>query len=208
MYKGIVKKLGMIALAALFTASVAACQPQNPSEQGATPTPAQETPFMDAKVTAGPIPTQLPMQKLDGYSYQFVRIAYNASASSMKPYVISSVDALREALVSSLPTTSKDDSNLDAYLKEYDEEFFKSNYILVFNLTFSSGSVVPSIKSVKLDNGTVMIETAGNMSGDVGTADMASHMCLLALDADRFPVNSSFSVTGVGTADASTARKG
>ncbi|GEM_PF-3364327 len=201
MNKGMVKKLGMISLAALFAASLAACKPQ---DQGGstTPTPAPLAPINggnEMKVTPDPNATPVPVHDLYGYSYRFIRIPYSETVNSVPPIVITNAEKLREVITEYRSSTAASRASVDDDLKQYDEAFFKSNYILAFNLTFSSGSVVPKVTGVTNENGVVTVVTAGTMEGDVGTADMASHMCLLSLDAERFPENSTFKITGAGT---------
>ena len=202
MNKGMVKRIGMIALSAVFAASLAACKPQNQGGSSATPAPATLAPGEGgdlSKVTPDPNATQAPIHDLNPYSYQFIRIPYSETANSMDPIVITDTEKLREVIVERLSSSSMSKASEDDYLKQYNDEFFKTNYLLAFNLTFSSGSVVPKVASVNHENGVVTIVTEGKMEGDVGTADMASHMCLLALSAEKFPATSTFSITGAGT---------
>ena len=190
MNKGMVKKIGMISLAALFAASLAACKPQDQGDSTPTPTPAPLAPIgegIEMKVTPDPNANPVSVHDLYGYSYRFIRIPYSEAANSMAPIVITDVEKLREVVTENRSSSAVRKNSGDDFLKQYDEEFFKRNYILAFNLTFSSGSVVPK--------------------GDVGTADMASHMCLLSLDAERFPENSTFKITGAGTVQGVDAKR-
>ncbi|MBR5949669.1 MAG: hypothetical protein IKZ82_13645 [Clostridia bacterium] len=209
--KGFVKKLGLTTLAALFAASIAACKPQqDQSGKDNTPAPATIAPISGndvSKVTLPPNATPAPVHDLNGYDYRFIRIPYTETVNSMTPYVINSTEKLREMLTENSGSNAMSKTSLDDYLKQYDEEFFKSNYILVFNLTFSSGSVIPKVKSVKLENGTVTVVTEGTMEGDVGTSDMASYMCLLSLDNKKFPEASTFNVTGAGTTQSTASKR-
>lgn len=205
---GVIKRAGAAALAALTAVSLAACGTR-PDSSDSTSAPTDSPngsaiPITSAdvsKVTMPPNATPMPIHDLNGYSYRFIRIAYSNTASSMTPFVVNSAESLRTALNSALSTGARTSASyLDEYMKDYGEDFFKDHYILVFNLTFSSGSVVPAVKSVTLEDGVVNVVTEGTMEGDVGTADMASHMCLLSLDANSFPETSAFNVSGVGTA--------
>lgn len=209
---GVAKRVGAAALAVLTAVSIAACKTQqeqsgNNTEHASQSSDAPAVPITGSntvKVTPDPNATQAPIHDLDLYSCQFIRIPYSETANSMTPYVVKSAEDLRktlnEALNDNASGSARSSETVEDYMKDYSEDFFKSHYILVFNLTFSSGSVVPNVKSVKMDNGVVTVETEGIMNGDVGTADMASHMCLLSLDAERYPETSSFKLTGSGTA--------
>lgn len=210
MNKGMVKKIGMISLAALFAASLAACKPQDQGDSTPTPTPAPLAPIgegIEMKVTPDPNANPVSVHDLYGYSYRFIRIPYSEAANSMAPIVITDVEKLREVVTENRSSSAVRKNSGDDFLKQYDEEFFKRNYILAFNLTFSSGSVVPKVTGVTNENGVVIVVTAGTMEGDVGTADMASHMCLLSLDAERFSENSTFKITGAGTVQGVDAKR-
>lgn len=207
--RSIVKRMGALALASLFALSLAACGPQGDSGATATPTVQPQVPITGqdgSKTTMPPAFTPPPIHKLDDFSYQFIRIPHSSTANTAAPRVIKSLEELREAVSAALANTVRTTVTAADYLQDYNDDFFKSNYVLVFNLTFSSGSVIPKVESVKLENGEVSVVTAGEMHGDVGTADMASYMCLLSLDAAKFPENSTFKVSGAGTAQASDAR--
>lgn len=204
--KKTVKAIGTVALCALIAAGAFACGSRN--ENAATPAPQQSgqpvqtgAPGNRVKTTPDPSADQGNVHSLEDYDYNFVRIAYSESANSMEPYAVTSVAELENALENvEFSTSARSAVGKNELLKLYDEEFFKSSYILVFNVTFSSGSVVPKIKSVSVDNGVVNVTTEGRMEGDVGTSDMASHMCLLALSSEEYPAAGGFSVTGAGTA--------
>ena len=202
----VTKRASAAALAALTAVSLVACGTR--PDSGSTSAPTTDSPKASvmpisgadvAKVTMPPNITPMPVHNMDGYSYRFIRIAYSAGASSVTPLVVNSKDGLRTALSKALSSSARSTLSVDEYMKDYDEAFFEKNYILVFNLTFGSGSVVPEVKNVTIENGVVTVLTEGTMEGDVGTADMASHMCLLSLDANRFPETSTFNVSGIGT---------
>jgi hypothetical protein len=209
MNKGMFKKIGMIALTALFTVSIAACKPQEHGDSSATPAPASHAPISGdiAKITPDPNSTSAPAHNLSRYSYQFVRIPYSAAANSVEPVVVTGAKQLRELVNERTASGMTSKTDAEDYLKQYDDEFFKSSYVLVFNLTFSSGSVVPKVTGVDVENGVVTVTTEGTMDGDVGTADMASHMCLLSLNAEKFPETSTFKIMGAGTAQGTDTKK-
>lgn len=203
-------KIAAALLLAMLSAFTFACKPQNPTPQNDVPSTAPQGDQIPdentVKVTLDPNATPAPVVNVNGYSYEFVRINYSENANGAEPVVITGTEQLRDAIDNNLFSGARSRASADEFLRRYDEEFFKTNYLLVFNLTFSSGSVIPKIKSVTLENGVVNIVTEGEMNGDVGTADMASHMCLLALDPAKFPASSTFSVSGAGTVNNGSAK--
>ena len=198
-FKLIVKPLAALTLAALMTSGIFGCKSKNDIQS--TPVPNEAAGTVPPVTTLAPNATAAPVKLPEGCSFEFIRISYGENVNSMKPYVIKDTQELRGTLENNMDIERRGEKSVNELLDVYNGEFFKTNYILVFNLTFSSGSTVPMVTDVSYADGKVTVSTDGFMSGDVGTCDMASHMCLLALDSDIYPEDSEFVITGAGLAN-------
>lgn len=56
----------------------------------------------------------------------------------------------------------------------YDEAYFETKALLIVVETVSSGSVQLELESIRISDGTASVSIKRTMSGDVGTADMAT----------------------------------
>lgn len=61
-------------------------------------------------------------------------------------------------------------------LTGYDAAFFENNALLIVVETVSSGSVQLELESIEVSGDTASVSVKRSMSGDVGTADMATWM--------------------------------
>ena len=64
----------------------------------------------------------------------------------------------------------------------YDEAYFENKALLIVVETLNSGSVQVELESIRLEGDTACIVIERTMSGDVGTADMATWMLWAEVD--------------------------
>jgi len=78
-----------------------------------------------------------------------------------------------------------DVTGIPAYpeLAGYDEAYFAEKALLLVIVTEGSGSIRPQICSVKTDDQTATVYLDHSMEGDVGTADMATWLLWVELEA-------------------------
>ena len=131
--------------------------------------------------------------------YEFHRIAYDyENGGKTEPEIITSTEDFELRVLPRL----NDEARREASAK-YNDEFFANNHLVVFTVTYSSGSVIPEVASVEMIDGAVTVTVEGKMNGDVGTADMATHLGIVALDNLHWPVGAPVKIAGPAAADAS-----
>ncbi|MBR4435698.1 MAG: hypothetical protein IKS90_06335 [Clostridia bacterium] len=193
-----------VVVAAVVAASALACyQPPN-GDNGNTPanstkplTVNSDTPADTEKTTSAPLDTIEPIKEGEGWTSEYFRIGYSESAAKKPAVVINTAEEMA-ARFENVAGDKTGDKELHAFIEKCDEEFFKTHFVITFEQTFSSGSIVPTVKSVEVENGKLLITVGGTMAGDVGTDDMATHQCLLVLDRGAFSPELPITVTGIG----------
>ena len=68
-------------------------------------------------------------------------------------------------------------------LAGYDEAYFLDKALLVVMVTTGSGSIRTEIGAVQIDGGTASVHVSYTMTGDVGTADMATWLMWVEVEA-------------------------
>lgn len=66
----------------------------------------------------------------------------------------------------------------------YDAEYFETKALLIVVETLNSGSVQVDLESILVDGDTAYVHIKRTMSGEVGTADMATWMLWAEVEAD------------------------
>lgn len=177
----------MLALAISLTACTvspgARTTPEPKNDEKITLDPAATPEHEDpAGVIAGP-----------GYGYEFIRVGWSDTIGSRPVQVISDTETLNKLLLPEFEGEVR--SELAA---KYNDEFFKNNHIVMFVVTYGSGSIRPVVENVETVDGAVVITVDGKMDGEIGTCDMAAHIAIVSLDNSRFPAESTVKVDGSG----------
>ncbi len=181
--KRYIKIIAMLLTLALAAAAIAC---SNAETEITTPAPMETETEPNGGEVSGEITDP---NKID---FEFHRIAYDyETGGKTEPEIITSAE---DFALKVLPRLS--DEAKRAASEKYNEDFFKNNHLVVFTVTFSSGSVIPEVTSVEDVDGTVTVTVGGRMDGDVGTADMATHLGIVALNNLRWPVNAPVNVIG------------
>ncbi len=187
--KKYIKIIAAILIIAMAAASVACAKA---GTEITTPIPMEQ----EAQPNGGDVSGEIvDPNKID---YKFWRIAYDYENGNSKPapIVITNVKDFDQFVVSRLPEAQK-----KAALETYNDEFFGKNHLIMFTVTFSSGSVVPEVTAVEDVDGTVTVTVNGRMDGDVGTADMATHLGIVVLDNMRWSADAPVAVIPKAAAD-------
>lgn len=207
MFKNISRNLKMATaamMAALVAASALACNQTSSSDNGRpaenSGTPGQVSsgsPIDTEKTTAAPLDTSEPGAEGKGWTSEHFRIAYSESAAKKPMKVINTAEEMK-AYFESVAGAKTGDKELREFIEKCDEDFFKTHFLVGYNQTFSSGSIAPIVKSVEVNDGKLVITVGGAMEGDVGTADMATHLCVLLIDRALFSPELPVTVAGDG----------
>ena len=183
----------MILAAAACTAPAAA----KPESKADAPT---ASPAPDSLTTDRPVPEDTPANLLPDPEWKFSRTDYSETAAARKPLVITTVEQFRQDVLPELREANRADAEA-----AYNEEFFETKHLVAIWVTYSSGSVKPEIASVQKVGDQLVIVVTSRMDGDVGTADMATHMGLVALDNRAYPAELEVKLAGTGWDSGNTA---
>lgn len=210
---GSIKKTVRAAICAVCAAAIAvsalACYSSEPekdtlvvpkgqnTEETRKPSSPSAKPQEAEKLTEAPIESGEPTRKGEGWTAEFFRIGFSSDASKRAPVVIKNAEELKKAVNISSKSKSSDNTMAE-FTAACDEEFFKTHHIVSFCLTFSSGSIQPSVSGVEVKDGKLVISVGGTMQGDVGTDDMATHLGMLVLDSSRFDSSLPIDLGGAG----------
>lgn len=174
------------AAALIFTACMAS------GKENATPSPVSQS-DLSPIATPGLVYSGEISARRDAEA-DFIRVGWTESIASTPAERITDVRAFSEKVLSQLENSERK----DAAERKYSEAFFKDNSVVLFYVSFSSGSIQPGIKSITGDDGVITVEVEGHMEGDVGTCDMASYMVLVPINNARYPMDSKIEITGAG----------
>ncbi|MBQ2110985.1 MAG: hypothetical protein II191_04490 [Clostridia bacterium] len=189
------KTIAFIALlmALIMTLGAMACTSPNANKPGSKADEPTVSEAPDGLTTDKPVSDDTPVNLLPDPEWKFGRTDYSETAAARKPLVITTVEDFRRDILPQLREALRADAEA-----AYNEEFFESNHLIAFWVTYSSGSVQPEVTSVEKTGDQIVITVNGRMDGDVGTCDMATHLGLVALDNRAYPVDLEIKVVGTG----------
>lgn len=194
--KNCVKLIAIILLLAMAAASIACAKA---GTENITPMPMNPVASPESDV-AGVIIHGDPEE----VEYVFHRVEYHSGDDQKKiePTVISNSREFAELVLPNLPEADR-----RAAEEKYNDAFFEKYHLVMFFVTYGSGSVKPTVKSAEYADGKVVITVEGVMEGEVGTCDMATHIGIVVLANDRYPLDSEVVVEGVKVNNSSASRE-
>ena len=175
------KKIVSLVFAMIIVVSLAACTVGNVPNETTVPTEATVLTSQSTEQTS-----PIPGTALSNYAYQFdygytIRLqSWLGETENPNVRIIFSVNEL------TLPTVYGDTDVQEIYAK-FDEDFFKENFLVVYELHFGSGSVTPTLMGVQIQKGEKITITNKSFTPEVMTCDMASWIILVPIsraDAD------------------------
>lgn len=196
------KRMKVIALimALIMILAAAACTSPNTDKPGSKADEPVATDAPDTLTTDKPVSDDTPVNFLPDPEWQFGRTDYSETAAARKPLVITTVEDFRRDVLPQLREALRADAEA-----AYNEEFFESNHLIAFWVTYSSGSAKPEVTSVEKTGDQIVITVNGRMDGEVFTCDMATHLGLVALDNRAYPTELEIKIVGTGWDSGKTA---